>query len=135
MRRHISMALLFSILFGASALQAQTASRLLGTWQSTEQEDGETYHVVYEFKEVDQTIKAYTISIKDENGNTESFSDLALDKVSFKQNTGTAIYHFEYEGKQYDVSANLTLKDNNTLLLEYSYWGFSDSETWIRVNL
>ena len=133
MRKYISIVLLFNILFGALALQAQTTSRLLGTWESTEQEDGEIYHVVYQFKEVDQTIKAYTVSLKDDKGNAEAYSDLALDHITFKHNKGTGTYYFEYEGKQYDVSATLTLTDNNTLLLEYSYWGFSDSETWKRI--
>jgi hypothetical protein len=114
-------------------ITAQNTNDLIGKWETSYNDKGKNYTVVYEFKKEDKTVKAYTVLIKDEKGEQLEDNSLVLSKIEFKNKKGTCIYSLEYEGELYEIKSKLNLKDNNTLVLSYSYYGFSDTETWKRI--
>ncbi|MCT4631063.1 hypothetical protein [Winogradskyella sp.] len=114
-------------------ITAQNTNDLIGKWETSYNDKGKNYIVVYEFKKEDKTVKAYTVLIKDEKGEQLEDNSLVLSKIEFKNKKGTCIYSLEYEGELYEIKSKLNLKDNNTLVLSYSYYGFSDTETWKRI--
>lgn len=120
-------------MFLVTFLNAQNTSELLGKWKSSYTEDGETYSIVYEFREDQGQIKAFTLEIRDQIGDKESISELVIDNIEFSNKKGKGIFHFEYENDQYDIPAQLRLKDTRTLEISYSYWGMSDQEVWTKM--
>ena len=124
---------LLSLIFSSNHLNAQSINDLLGKWETTYIEEGEKATVVYEFIKEENQIKAYTILIKDDKGNKEPYKEVALDKIKFKDGKGKGTYFIEYDGDNYDLETDLKLKDATNLELSYSYWGYSDTEIWKKI--
>ena len=106
---------------------------LAGEWEVEYQENNEKSYVTYEFRNENGKLTCYTTYIKDDNGYGEKHESLAIKDVTFKREKGSGKFMFAYEGKKYEVRANLELIDSNTLVISYSAWGYSDSETWKRL--
>lgn len=116
-----------------SSVSSQSNSDLLGKWETIYEDNGNTYVVTYEFKNVDKTVKAYSILIKDGQNGAEKDNSIAMDEVQLKSGKGNAKYIIADEGKIYEMNAKLNMKDQNTLEVRYSYWGYSDTEIWKRI--
>lgn len=120
------------LFFTSYSLQAQSSASLKGKWETTYKLNGETGHVTYSFKDTKGKLQAYSISMKDDKGNEQKDNSLIMDKITFKDGKGTCTYMIKYEGKTYDIKAKLFLKNKNTLEVSYTYYGYSDKETWKR---
>ncbi len=106
---------------------------LAGKWEAEYEENNEKSYVTYEFRNENRKLTCYTTYIKDDKGRGEKYESLAIKDILFEGNKGTGKFLLAYEGKNYEVRANLTLRDGNTLIISYSVWGYSDSETWKRL--
>ncbi len=106
---------------------------LSGNWEAEYEENNEKSYVTYEFRNENGKLTCYTNYIKDEKGRGEKYESLAIKDILFEGEEGTGKFILVYEGKNYEVRANLTLRDSNTLIISYSVWGYSDSETWKRL--
>ena len=130
MKRVKEMMLMLLCSFGMLVVKGQTNEVLKGKWQSSYSEEMELAYLTYEFKEVDGELKAYTILIKDQQGNAHELNELTMDNIRLEDGKGESKFYFEHEGETYEMDAELTLTNEHTLHIEYSFWGFSDSETW-----
>ena len=106
---------------------------LAGKWEAEYEENNEKSYVTYEFRNKNRKLTCYTTYIKDDKGRGEKYESLAIKDILFEGKKGTGKFMLAYEGKNYEVRANLTLRDGNTLIISYSAWGYSDSETWKRL--
>lgn len=106
---------------------------LTGKWEAEYEENNEKSYVTYEFRNENGNLNCYTTYLKDDKGNSEPYESLAIKDVTFEGREGTGKFIFAHEGKNYEVRAQLTLEDSNTLAIRYSAWGYSDSETWMRL--
>lgn len=122
------------LLITTISLKAQSATDLLGKWKSTYEYEGQKGTVIYTFKNENGKLKAYAVLETDDKGNSKKMNTLTLDKISFKNGKGKGKYHTEYDGKNYELKATLTLQDDSTLKVYYSTWGYSDTEIWKRQN-
>jgi|GEM_PF-1600405 len=113
---------------------AQETDKLVGTWSTTHDYEGQTEQVTYEFKNDKAQVKAISISTKDDKGNEKKDSSQSMEVLSFKNGKGKAKYAMKYEGETYEVDANLKMMDPKTLHISYSYYGLAFVETWKKVN-
>ncbi|MEQ3500043.1 hypothetical protein ABMY20_09825 [Tenacibaculum sp. SSH1-16] len=91
--------------------------------------------VVYVIKREGKIYNAFTYEVQDENGYGEKVpleKNLIIKYFNGKKGKGT--YKVEFEGKKYDIPCKINLKDNNTFLLSYDYYGYNDTEVWKREN-
>ncbi len=105
---------------------------LAGKWEAEYEENNEKSYVTYEFRNENGKLTCYTTYIKDDKGRGGEHESLAIKNVLFEGEKGKGTFIFAHEGKNYEVRANLKLRDGNTLIVSYSAWGYSDSETWKR---
>ncbi len=124
-----------AILFIATTtvVNAQTNDALLGKWETTYEEDGKKTYITYEFKNVKGKLKCYTTSVKNNEGE-ENYESLAMEDISIKKGKGNAKYMYNEEGENYVLKAKLHFENANTLHISYSYWGYSNTEKWKRIN-
>ncbi|MDY8136446.1 hypothetical protein [Aquimarina sp. 2201CG5-10] len=113
--------------------QAQTNDTLIGKWETSYEEDGEKAYVTYEFKKVKEELKCYTLSIKNDKGEGGKYNSLAMKNIILNNGKGKAKYVYNEKGKNYVFDAKLNLKNENTLNISYSYWGYSNTEIWKRI--
>ncbi len=106
---------------------------LTGKWEAEYEENNEKSYVTYEFRKENRKLICYTTYFKDDKGQGEEYESLAIKDILFEGGKGNGKFMLAYEGKHYEVRANLTLRDSNTLVISYSAWGYSDSETWKRL--
>ncbi|SIQ20994.1 hypothetical protein [Maribacter ulvicola] len=112
--------------------QAQNSKDLNGKWEAYYEQDNEKGYVTYEFKTEDKKLKAYSTLLKDVNGYKVKDNTLTLNEIKFSKGKGKCKYLIKYKEKVYNVPAKLILIDENTLEVSYSYYGYSDTETWKR---
>lgn len=124
---------IFLVFLSITRISSQSNDSLLGKWQTTYEENGEKAFVSYEFKNVDGRLKCYTFYIKDDKGEGTKYHSLAMENIVLKEGNGKAKYRYNEEGKKYVFDANLYLKNENTLQISYSYWGYSNTEIWKRL--
>ncbi|OJJ19077.1 hypothetical protein BKI52_19875 [marine bacterium AO1-C] len=105
---------------------------LLGKWQANY--PSMKMKAVYEIKKATNGFKGHLIAYIDQQGNRYPENLLALNIQTFSGKQGKGIYHMKYEGKQYQVKCTLTLKNAQTLELNYAYEGYPLKETWKRIN-
>ncbi len=105
---------------------------LLGKWRANY--PSLKMDAIYEIKKTANGLKGHLVTYIDQQGNryTENQLALAIQTLSGKQGKGT--YYLKYEGKQYQVKCTLTLKNEQTLELNYAYQGYPLKENWKRVN-
>ena len=120
-------------LFSISVVTAQSSKDLIGKWKTTYEYEENKGEVTYEFKFEDKKLKAYSTKIKGDENYQTADNTLVMDKISFKNGKGEANFFLEYEGEKYEVKAELTLKDKNTLKVAYSYYNYSNTEVWKRI--
>ena len=96
---------------------------LAGKWEAEYEENNEKSYVTYEFRNENGKLTCYTTYIKDDNGHGEEYESLALKDVIFEGEKGKGTFIFIHEGENYEVRANLTLRDDRTLIVSYSAWG------------
>jgi hypothetical protein len=118
---------------GITGLQAQDENSLIGKWKSNFEMEGEKHEGIYEIKSVDGEIKAYSVQYKNSKNEIEKVSEVVLDKIKLKNNQGEGRLITEYEGETYKIDSELELKDQKTLKIEFSYYGYSDKEVWIKI--
>ncbi len=121
------------LLITSTVVNAQTNDALLGKWETTYDDDGKKIHMTYEFKNVKGKLKCYTTSAKNNEGE-EKFETLAMEEIKIKKGKGSAKYIYNEEGENYVLKAKLHFENINTLRISYSYWGYSNTETWKRIN-
>ena len=127
-----------SILCAAVALLAvapapQAASTLLGKWASSFEWEGEQVHIQYEFRTVQGKLLCYSVQLADANGDALQDNTLVMTNIEFANGSGTATFTIKDEGETYEADATLKLTNSNTLQVDYSYYWYSDSETWKRI--
>jgi len=118
---------------GLVTITAQTPENLLGKWRTTYRGEDQKIKTVYEFRKEDGKINAYSIMIKDDEGNSMEDNTLVLDKVTLSDEIGSARYNIELNGHRFDVTARLKLRDEDSLAVIYSFWGAPNLEIWKRV--
>jgi hypothetical protein len=90
--------------------------------------------IVYDIRKEGKKFNAYTYEYQDLEGNGEKAEKVkTLIIESFDGYKGKGIYKVDYEGETYEIACNIDMKDENTLLLSYESYGYSDVETWKRV--
>ncbi len=125
--------LFIAMLAMALNTNAQSAQSLIGQWICSYEVDGENFSVKYQFKSESGQLKCYAVEMRDDQGNAEAFSTLAMKDISFKDGKGEATYIFNDEGEVYDTEADLILNSPTSLTVDYSYYGFGDTEHWKRM--
>ncbi|BFP41420.1 hypothetical protein FGF1_22650 [Flavobacteriaceae bacterium GF1] len=123
---------LAAVFLSITNLTAQN-NPLSGKWEAEYEENNEKSYVTYEFRNENGRPICYTTYIKDDKGRGAAHESLAIKDITFEGGKGTGKFIFAHEGKNYEVRAHLTLRDSNTLVISYSAWGYSDSETWKRL--
>jgi hypothetical protein len=112
---------------------AQSQEALIGQWEGKYEENGEVIYITYQFKKEGNQLKCYTMSIKDDRGEEGAYTDLVMEDIVFKDGKGKAKYLYSEDDENYTLKAKLYLKTDHTLHISYSYWGFSDTEVWKRL--
>ncbi|WP_420401349.1 hypothetical protein [Flagellimonas sp.] len=120
------------VLVSITNLTAQN-NPLTGKWEAEYEENNEKFYVTYEFRNENGKPTCYATYIKDDKGRGEEHESLAIKDIVFEGEKGTGKFIIDHKGKNYEVRANLKLSDNNTLVVSYSAWGYSDNETWKRL--
>lgn len=133
MNKPIICLLLLIACLSAVGISATSQSPLLGKWQTEYELEGDRFSIVYQFKDVEGKLKCYSLYTKTSKGQLEKHQALVMDAIDFENGTGTARYSLTYEGETYEVDATLKLEDNRILTVEYSYYGYGDTETWKRI--
>lgn len=120
----------------ASCQQATSQSNgsLMGKWEAQYEVEGQKVSSGFEFKKDQGKLICQTLYLKDADGNGEPYSAVVMTHVDFKNGKGTARYTMKYEGETYEVDADLELTNAHTLKISYSYYGYSETETWKRVD-
>ncbi|MEM7374404.1 MAG: hypothetical protein AAF587_37770 [Bacteroidota bacterium] len=109
-------------------------SALLGDWKASYDSEEFRGEVIYQFREKEGSLKAYSIKLTDENGNSMKDNSLVLVLTSFEEKQGTARYGLEYEGERYEVESEIELIDDSKLQISYDYFGYSDTEYWHKIS-
>lgn len=114
------------------ALQSDT-DYIIGKWRVTYDSEAFKGTIVYDLKKEGKVFHAYTFQYEDENGGSQKAEGTkALTIQEFDGYKGTGVYVFTYEGETYDVACQIDMVDENTFMLSYDYYGYSDMETWKR---
>ncbi len=115
----------------SSGVSAEQAPYLLGKWEVNYSSKEFTGTVVYDIKQEQKELVAYTYQYKDTNGYTEKAEGAKVLTIhSFDGKEGKGTYTTEYEGKTLDIACKIEKVDAKTLKLSYDYYGYSESETW-----
>ncbi|WP_299556848.1 hypothetical protein [Seonamhaeicola sp.] len=128
----VIITLLIVVVVQANAT-AQTTHPLIGAWGVAYEEDGEKIYLTNEFRKEKGELICYTTYIKDAKGNGEKYEAVVMQNIKFEDKNGKGDYKFTYEDKEYEVKAELQLTNYDTLIVSYSKWGYSDTETWKRL--
>jgi len=121
------------LLLSITSTQAQDTKSLLGKWKSTFELEGKKVEAIYEFKMNKDKLEGFSVEYKNEGGEVDNTAELIMDKISMANKKGEGRFIIKYDGDTYKVDSDLILKDNNTLEISYSYYGYSDTETWTRM--
>ncbi|NER11845.1 hypothetical protein GWK08_00175 [Leptobacterium flavescens] len=114
--------------------QQKTNWELLeGKWEVMYKSDDFTGSIVYRISKDKNSMNAYTVKYIDENGDSLNSEKLVLIVKSFSGKSGKGTYKLEYEGKAYDIPCKVKMTDPNHFELSYSYYDYSDKETWTRI--
>ncbi|HAS46600.1 MAG TPA: hypothetical protein DCS93_39320 [Microscillaceae bacterium] len=105
---------------------------LLGKWHASY--PSMKMDAVYEIQKAHNHLQGYLVAYIDQQGNRYPERLPVLTIQSFNNQQGKALYQMKYEGKQYKVRCTLTLKNAQTLELNYAYEGYPLKETWKRIN-
>ncbi|MEM9142283.1 MAG: hypothetical protein AAGA86_04800 [Bacteroidota bacterium] len=116
-----------------SGAKAQDAKALLGKWETVYKDKEGTAHITYEFVNENGQLLCYTRYIADEGGNGSEYNTLAMKNIHFKAGTGKALFMYKADKEVYELKASLELEGTNALQVSYSYWGYSDTEQWKKV--
>ncbi len=116
----------------SSLAMAQSESELVGRWEVTyEDYKGKS---IYEFRSEQGKVVGYSIHFTDENGDEYEDNSMVVTKLEFDGKNGEASYKVQYDEDEYfTTDISLKKKSETHLLVHYSYWGFSNEETWTRV--
>jgi len=127
------MTLLVLLCFGLFGVNAQSPDALIGKWEAVYEEDGEKATVTYKFSKENDKLICHTIYIKDDNGEGGEYNSVAMKNIRFEEGVGRAKYMYREEDKTYEMKAYLELKKPTLLQVSYSYWGFSETENWKKI--
>ena len=106
---------------------------IIGKWRVTYDSEAFKGTIVYDLKKEGKVFHAYTFQYEDENGDSQKAEGTkALTIQEFDGYKGTGVYLSTYEGETYDVVCQIDMVDENTFMLSYDYYGYSDMETWKR---
>ncbi|MEO1803979.1 MAG: hypothetical protein AAFU33_04175 [Bacteroidota bacterium] len=106
---------------------------IIGKWRVTYDSEAFKGTIVYDLKKEGKVFHAYTFQYEDENGDSQKAEGTkALTIQEFDGYKGSGVYVFTYEGETYDVACQIDMVDENTFMLSYDYYGYSDMETWKR---
>ncbi|MEL6193216.1 MAG: hypothetical protein AAFR66_14260 [Bacteroidota bacterium] len=112
---------------------ASVYSPLIGTWKASYESEEFTGEVLYQFRQEGSAIKAYSVKLTDENGDSMEDNTIAISINSFENQTGKGTYYMEYEGEKYEVACELRLQKSGRLVISYDYYGYTDTETWQKI--
>ncbi len=107
-----------------------------GKWKVSYDSSELNGSIIYAIKKEANVFNAYTHTYEDENGYTqkaEGTKTLAI--TSFDGKKGVGNYSVQFEGESYTIACKIELLDDNTFTLSYDYYGYSDVETWKKVQL
>ncbi|WP_420573872.1 hypothetical protein [Kordia sp.] len=107
---------------------------IIGKWSVQYKEKEFNGAIIYDIKKEGNKFNAYTHAYQDAQGNSEKAkkSKILIIK-SFDGYKGKGIYKIEYQEEIYDVACQIDMLDENTFKLSYEAYGYSDVETWKRV--
>ncbi|OSY87401.1 hypothetical protein WH52_11000 [Tenacibaculum holothuriorum] len=121
-------------LFGMGTVEVNktniTSSELVGKWETSYDMEGEKVFVVYEIKKEMGKYKAYSVLLKNEKGEAQPDNTLVMPNIQLGKKSD---YVIEYEGKKYDIKADVKLKSMNTIEVFYNYYGYKNTEIWKKV--
>lgn len=104
---------------------------LEGYWQTEYEIGTNTSCVVYHIHSDGKLMQAKVFSVDQEK--QLGIDILVVDNIKFTDEQGSADYVLNYNGEVYRLEATLTLVNERLLTLGYSYYGFQQSERWLRV--
>ncbi|WP_196894950.1 hypothetical protein [Aureivirga marina] len=115
-------------------VETQKTEILLGNWYVDYNDKNYKGRLVYEIKKSRADIyNAFLKEYNDENGNVKKANDEKVLLIkSFNGKRGKGIYLLKYQGERYNVNCTIELKDKNTFVLKYNYYGYKSVETWKR---
>lgn len=109
---------------------------IVGKWKVTYNSKEFNGAIVYDIQKEGNTFNAYTHEYQDEKGYGEKAKKTKILIIkSFDGYKGKGEYKIEYEGETYNVACTIDMVDENTFKLSYESYGYSDVETWKRVQL
>ncbi|MEM8897631.1 MAG: hypothetical protein AAGC85_05980 [Bacteroidota bacterium] len=112
---------------------ASIYSPLIGTWKASYESAEFTGQILYQFRQEGGKVKAYSVKLTDENGDSMEDNTLAIAISSFENPKGKGIYYIEYEGEKYEIECGLRLSKSGELIISYDYYGYTDTETWQKI--
>ncbi|MEM7512496.1 MAG: hypothetical protein AAF388_16295 [Bacteroidota bacterium] len=113
--------------------QASVYSPLIGTWKASYESEEFTGEVLYQFRQEGSAIKAYSVKLTDENGDSMEDNTMAISINSFENQSGKGTYYMEYEGEKYEIACELRLQKSGKLVISYDYYGYTSTETWQKI--
>lgn len=104
---------------------------IIGKWIVKYNEEDFEGAIVYDIRKEGTKFNAYTYEYQDTKGHGEKAEQTkTLVLKSFDGYTGKGIYTINYEGEKYEVACDVNMIDDTTFKLSYTYYGYSDVETW-----
>lgn len=131
--KNLKMILVAFMVITFANVKAQSYSSLIGQWKTIYEIEGEKIHVNYQFSYDNEKLLCRTLSLKDDKGNGEAYEVVVMSDIHFEKGKGEAKYSLKYEGETYEITATLQLINTNTLEVSYSYYGYTDTEVWKRI--
>ena len=118
-------------LFGMGTVEVNkkeiASSELIGKWETSYDMEGEKVIIIYEIKKEQGKYKAYSVLLKNAKGESQPDNTLVMPNIQLGKKSD---YVIEYEGKKYDIKADVKLKSKNTLEVFYDYYGYKNTEVW-----
>ncbi len=112
---------------------ASIYSPLIGTWKASYESEEFTGQILYQFRQEGSAVKAYSVELTDENGDSMEDNTMAISISSFENQSGKGTYYMEYEGEKYEVACELRLQKSGKLVISYDYYGYTSTETWQKI--
>ncbi|WP_299839507.1 hypothetical protein [uncultured Tenacibaculum sp.] len=107
---------------------------LVGKWKVNYNSETFKGAIVYNIKKDGNTFNAYTYEYIDMEGYREKAKNKKILIItSVGSENGKGVYNIKYENNVYDVPCTIKIIDNNSFIISYDYFGYSDSETWKRL--
>ena len=107
---------------------------LVGKWKVNYNSETFKGAIVYNIKKEGNTFNAYAYEYIDMEGYREKAkNEKTLIIKSIGNKSGKGVYNIKYENNVYDVPCTIKIIDNDSFILSYDYFGYSDSETWKRL--